>query len=311
MFNVLGADLPQLKKALAPQYAAPAAYQSENLQIPGPSLALSDNYFNLFSSAASTSSSLSGDNLSSQSAANVNFASNVSPGLQSRHLVESGLSNGSNSFQSSSTAASAAAAVSTATENTPVVTHTRGRKRSKKGPFICDECRKEFSNQSTLTKHMITHSDERKFVCPQCSKAFKRHDHLNGHMLTHRENKPYACDLEGCDKSYCDARSLRRHREKHKENALHCNEGKCTIGGSFPAHKHRCLHLPSPSIGLLLSQKLPGLTVTDKGTSLYSLRWLLIDTVTYICRHRKQHLSTCECFRTVAVPCPATTEDYS
>ncbi|OTF78478.1 Zinc-finger double domain containing protein, partial [Euroglyphus maynei] len=97
---------------------------------------------------------------------------------------------------------------------------TRGRKKSKKGPFICVECRKEFCNQSTLTKHMITHSDERKFVCPQCSKAFKRHDHLNGHMLTHREHKPYACDIDGCDKSYCDARSLRRHKEKHKEGAL-------------------------------------------------------------------------------------------
>ncbi|KAH9417229.1 Metal ion binding [Dermatophagoides pteronyssinus] len=94
----------------------------------------------------------------------------------------------------------------------------RGRKKSKKGPFICLECRKEFCNQSTLTKHMITHSDERKFICQQCSKAFKRHDHLNGHMLTHREQKPYACDLDGCDKSYCDARSLRRHKEKHKEN---------------------------------------------------------------------------------------------
>nr|XP_046909511.1 probable serine/threonine-protein kinase DDB_G0282963 [Dermatophagoides farinae] len=101
---------------------------------------------------------------------------------------------------------------------------TRGRKKSKRGPFICLECHKEFCNQSTLTKHMITHSDERKFVCPQCSKAFKRHDHLNGHMLTHREHKPYACDIDGCDKSYCDARSLRRHKEKHKENALQFNE---------------------------------------------------------------------------------------
>lgn len=109
--------------------------------------------------------------------------------------------------------------------NNERVTHTRGRKKSKKGPFICSECRKEFSNQSTLTKHMITHSDERKFVCSQCSKAFKRHDHLNGHMLTHREHKPYACDIEGCDKSYCDARSLRRHKEKHKENAIQTSEG--------------------------------------------------------------------------------------
>ena len=212
LFNALGSDLPQLKKALGPQYGN-LNYQTENLSLPGPSLALNDNYFNIFANAASTSGSISGENLASTS-----FTQNASPGVQSRSLSEQPMSNGSNSYQSNSAA-----------ENVPVVHHTRGRKRSKKGPFICSECRKEFSNQSTLTKHMITHSDERKFVCSQCSKAFKRHDHLNGHMLTHREHKPYACDIEGCDKSYCDARSLRRHKEKHKENALQCNEGSVCV----------------------------------------------------------------------------------
>lgn len=37
----------------------------------------------------------------------------------------------------------------------------------------------------------------------------------NGHMLTHRNKKPYECKAEGCGKSYCDARSLRRHTENH------------------------------------------------------------------------------------------------
>lgn len=39
--------------------------------------------------------------------------------------------------------------------------------------------------------------------------------HRNGHMLTHRNKKPYECKAEGCGKSYCDARSLRRHTENH------------------------------------------------------------------------------------------------
>lgn len=34
-------------------------------------------------------------------------------------------------------------------------------------------------------------------------------------MLTHRHKKPYECKAEGCGKSYCDARSLRRHTENH------------------------------------------------------------------------------------------------
>lgn len=79
----------------------------------------------------------------------------------------------------------------------------------------CPVCGKVFGNSSALTKHKLTHSDERKYVCKQCHKAFKRQDHLNGHLLTHRNKKPYECDAQGCDKSYCDARSLRRHKENH------------------------------------------------------------------------------------------------
>ena len=39
-------------------------------------------------------------------------------------------------------------------------------------------CGKSFSNASALTKHRLTHSDERKYVCAICCKAFKRQDHL-------------------------------------------------------------------------------------------------------------------------------------
>ncbi|XP_055325066.1 uncharacterized protein LOC129579232 isoform X2 [Sitodiplosis mosellana] len=83
------------------------------------------------------------------------------------------------------------------------------------GPQQCQVCSKVFGNASALAKHKLTHSDERKYVCGMCSKAFKRQDHLNGHMLTHRNKKPYECKAEGCGKSYCDARSLRRHTENH------------------------------------------------------------------------------------------------
>uniref|UniRef100_A0A182VZ44 C2H2-type domain-containing protein n=1 Tax=Anopheles minimus TaxID=112268 RepID=A0A182VZ44_9DIPT len=80
---------------------------------------------------------------------------------------------------------------------------------------ITQVCSKVFGNASALAKHKLTHSDERKYVCGMCSKAFKRQDHLNGHMLTHRNKKPYECKADGCGKSYCDARSLRRHTENH------------------------------------------------------------------------------------------------
>lgn len=37
--------------------------------------------------------------------------------------------------------------------------------------------------------------------------------------MTHRSKKPFECQFEGCDKSYCDARSLRRHLEN--QHAAH------------------------------------------------------------------------------------------
>ncbi|XP_049798346.1 zinc finger protein 541-like [Schistocerca nitens] len=86
---------------------------------------------------------------------------------------------------------------------------------NRQGPQQCQVCGKVFGNASALAKHKLTHSDERKYVCGMCGKAFKRQDHLNGHMLTHRNKKPYECKAEGCGKSYCDARSLRRHTENH------------------------------------------------------------------------------------------------
>ena len=39
-------------------------------------------------------------------------------------------------------------------------------------------------------------------------------------MMTHYSKKPYECKFSGCDKSYCDARSLRRHLENHHQQLL-------------------------------------------------------------------------------------------
>ncbi|CAD5120554.1 unnamed protein product [Dimorphilus gyrociliatus] len=89
----------------------------------------------------------------------------------------------------------------------------KGKPPSARASVICAVCSKKFNNSSALAKHKLTHSNERKYVCKICSKAFKRQDHLNGHMLTHRSKKPFACKFKSCEKSYCDARSLRRHVE--------------------------------------------------------------------------------------------------
>ncbi|XP_029474938.1 zinc finger protein 541 [Rhinatrema bivittatum] len=102
----------------------------------------------------------------------------------------------------------------------------------------CSLCGKVFSSASSLSKHYLTHSQERRHVCKICTKAFKRQDHLTGHMLTHQKNKPFMCIEQGCNKSYCDYRSLRRHYEvQHGLGTFKeaCPEGvTCCEGAQHP-----------------------------------------------------------------------------
>ncbi|XP_054010932.1 fez family zinc finger protein erm-like [Hylaeus anthracinus] len=139
---------------------------------------------------------------------------------------------------------------------------------NRQGPQQCQVCGKVFNNASALTKHKLTHSDERKYVCTMCGKAFKRQDHLNGHMLTHRNKKPYECKAEGCGKSYCDARSLRRHTENHHAGSK-VNE---SVSPSSPTTGP---HTPNTPGSNPSTPSTPGATSTPNGHGHPALKQLL------------------------------------
>ncbi|XP_007102810.2 zinc finger protein 541 [Physeter macrocephalus] len=126
----------------------------------------------------------------------------------------------------------------------------KGRRQhsSPQNPLLdCSLCGKVFSSASSLSKHYLTHSQERRHVCKICSKAFKRQDHLTGHMLTHQKTKPFVCIEQGCSKSYCDYRSLRRHYE--------VQHGLCILKEAAPEeeacgnspHAHEVAGQPAPA----------------------------------------------------------------
>ncbi|CAF4670514.1 unnamed protein product, partial [Rotaria sp. Silwood2] len=93
--------------------------------------------------------------------------------------------------------------------------------------FLISLVLRTFTNKSALAKHKLTHSQDRKHVCAKCNKGFKRLDHLNGHMLTHEEEKPHKCRVPNCNRTYCDARSLKRHIENtHQDILAAIHEGK-------------------------------------------------------------------------------------
>lgn len=50
-------------------------------------------------------------------------------------------------------------------------------------------------------------------------------------MMTHSSKKPFECKFVGCTKSYCDARSLRRHLENHHQDYINATAAFATIPG--------------------------------------------------------------------------------
>ncbi|XP_052568824.1 zinc finger protein 541 isoform X3 [Peromyscus californicus insignis] len=128
---------------------------------------------------------------------------------------------------------------------------TRKGKRQHSSPqnplLDCSLCGKVFSSASSLSKHYLTHSQERKHVCKVCSKAFKRQDHLTGHMLTHQKTKPFVCIEQGCSKSYCDYRSLRRHYEVQHGVCILKEAPPEEEGYGDPTHNHDVANQPPPS----------------------------------------------------------------
>lgn len=74
---------------------------------------------------------------------------------------------------------------------------TRKGKRQHSSPqnplLDCSLCGKVFSSASSLSKHYLTHSQERKHVCKVCSKAFKRQDHLYVKSLLRRRAGACTC----------------------------------------------------------------------------------------------------------------------
>ncbi|XP_047568439.1 zinc finger protein 541 isoform X1 [Lutra lutra] len=120
---------------------------------------------------------------------------------------------------------------------------------SPQNPLLdCSLCGKVFSSASSLSKHYLTHSQERKHVCKICGKAFKRQDHLTGHMLTHQKTKPFVCMEQGCSKSYCDYRSLRRHYEvQHGLCILKEAPPEEEACGDSPHAHHEAASQPAPT----------------------------------------------------------------
>ena len=114
-------------------------------------------------------------------------------------------------------------------------------------PVVCKECSMRFSTQSKLDCHLRDNCQRDGFVCEPCKKSFSNEASLAGHKQSHLSwDDPKALFVcEPCKKSFCNEASLASHKQSHHDRArAHNTSCICpTCGKSFARPKRLSDHI--------------------------------------------------------------------
>lgn len=117
-------------------------------------------------------------------------------------------------------------------------------------PFQCEVCQKSFAQKEILFRHLMTHTGQKPYNCPHCPKGFTQKEPLRVHLRTHLNKNPtdiqlHYCTL--CPKVFCHASGLSRHLVTHTGKTFKC--GGCdksfTDKSSLRRHYRQTLHFTS------------------------------------------------------------------
>ncbi|VDM20746.1 unnamed protein product [Wuchereria bancrofti] len=85
-------------------------------------------------------------------------------------------------------------------------------------PYPCDYCGKRFHQKSDMKKHTYIHTGEKPHKCMVCGKAFSQSSNLITHSRKHTGYKPFSCDI--CGRTFQRKVDRRRHRENHHSSEI-------------------------------------------------------------------------------------------